>query len=634
MNREAARDQIRASLQGYLEGKGVDTSRAFTCLNPAHEDKHPSMHYNRTRNTIHCFACGASYDTIDLIKQDYNLASTKEAFDKAYDLFRIDIDGPKQPSPKKSETDYLTQCAARLTQTNYLKNRGISHKTAQKMGLGYDPEFATKDESGYVKWQAVTIPTGENSYVIRNTQSAGKDDRIRKRGITRMLGIETLKTAKTPIFIVEGEFDALSIIEAGGEAVALGSVANVNKLITALESAPPAQPLILSLDNDESGEAASYALWEALNEKSIPCEPYNIAGNHNDPNEALVSDRAGFIEAVRDAEKSILSRATERRRDILDSRRASYIAGNNVYSHLQAFLAEIDRVARVPLIETGFAALDAALDGGLYEGLYILGAVSSLGKTSFCLQIADQIAEKGADVLIFSLEMARSELMAKSISRMTYLLSNDPHAPKTARGILDGRRRESYTTLERKLIADAIGAYGIIAERLFIIEGVGNIGAKHIRDAVKNHVELTGNVPVVLVDYLQLLAPDELRATDKQNTDRSVLELKRISRDYKLPLIAISSFNRENYRQSVNMASFKESGAIEYSSDVLIGLQAKGAGEDGFDAEEARRLDPREVELVILKNRNGKAGEKIAYDYRPMFNCFYEVVQPKGKRRV
>lgn len=55
-----------------------------------------------------------------------------------------------------------------------------------------------------------------------------------------------------------------------------------------------------------------------------------------------------------------------------------------------------------------------------------------------------------------------------------------------------------------------------------------------------------------------------------------MLELKRISRDYKIPVIAISSFNRDNYSAPVNTAAFKESGAVEYSADVLIGLQYHG----------------------------------------------------------
>jgi replicative DNA helicase len=72
------------------------------------------------------------------------------------------------------------------------------------------------------------------------------------------------------------------------------------------------------------------------------------------------------------------------------------------------------------------------------------------------------------------------------------------------------------------------------------------------------------------------------------------------------------------------MQSFKESGAIEYSSDVLIGLQLEGAGNDSFDATAAKRKNPRDIELVVLKNRNGRVGDKIKYQYYPMFNFFHE----------
>ena len=77
------------------------------------------------------------------------------------------------------------------------------------------------------------------------------------------------------------------------------------------------------------------------------------------------------------------------------------------------------------------------------------------------------------------------------------------------------------------------------------------------------------------------------------------------------------------------MQAFKESGAIEYSSDILIGLQLKGAGQNGFDATEAKSKNPREIELVILKNRNGKTGEKVPFQFYPMFNYFVENDTPK-----
>ena len=63
--------------------------------------------------------------------------------------------------------------------------------------------------------------------------------------------------------------------------------------------------------------------------------------------------------------------------------------------------------------------------------------------------------------------------------------------------------------------------------------------------------------------------------TEKQQVDFNVSELKRISRDNDIPIFIICSFNRENYSTTVDFTSFKESGAIEYGADVVMGLQLK-----------------------------------------------------------
>ena len=81
------------------------------------------------------------------------------------------------------------------------------------------------------------------------------------------------------------------------------------------------------------------------------------------------------------------------------------------------------------------------------------------------------------------------------------------------------------------------------------------------------------------------------------------------------------------------MQAFKESGAIEYSSDVLLGMQLKGMGTSDFDVNEAKRKDPREVELHFLKNRNGVMSKPILFNYYPAFNYYKEIeyIEPPVK---
>ena len=286
---------------------------------------------------------------------------------------------------------------------------------------------------------------------------------------------------------------------------------------------------------------------------------------------------------------------------------------------------------------TGFNKLDRAIK--ITDGLYIIGAISSLGKTTFTLQIADHIAESGRDVIIFSLEMSRKELIDKSICRMIFsdwiknqrtsdkerlkneleiqTLNPGQIASPSALNISD----EKLSQLETKTSK----YFQTIAKRTSIYESVGNVGVTEIAERVTKYVYYSGNKPLVIIDYLQLLAPIDPHFTDKQNTDKNVLELKRLSRELEIPIIAISSLNRANYNESINMSAFKESGAIEYSSDVLLGLQLAGAGDKDFNVDMAKSQEPRQIELKILKNRRGKTGGSIKFEYYASRQFFREL---------
>ena len=115
----------------------------------------------------------------------------------------------------------------------------------------------------------------------------------------------------------------------------------------------------------------------------------------------------------------------------------------------------------------------------------------------------------------------------------------------------------------------------------------------------------------------------------------NVTELKRISRDLDIPIFVICSFNRDNYTTTVDFTSFKESGAIEYSADVVMGLQLKVMEEIQEmkkptisqirnKINDAKNEIPRKVQLIGLKNRNGKSYFKCEYKFYSAFNYFEE----------
>lgn len=277
---------------------------------------------------------------------------------------------------------------------------------------------------------------------------------------------------------------------------------------------------------------------------------------------------------------------------------------------------------------TGFHALDNALNGGLNPGLIVIGGLSSLGKTTFALQMADSIARQGEPVLIISLEMSKYELMAKSISRESAFMALDAAGQPGGFTTYQAMNPAPGTANMEKLAAfqGIVNRYSdTIAPNIYIAYGIETF--QGIENTIKAIHCQTDKYPVVILDYLQILPPENPKLTDKQNTDIAIRETKKLAVKYNIPFIAISSINRTSYKECITMGAFKESGSIEYSSDVLLGLQLAGAGQPGFDVDAEKRKIPRNIELVVLKNRNGRAGDVIPLRFYPQYNLFLDGVE-------
>ena len=228
---------------------------------------------------------------------------------------------------------------------------------------------------------------------------------------------------------------------------------------------------------------------------------------------------------------------------------------------------------------------------------------------TFCHQLADQLAEHGEHVLFFSLEQSKLELVTMSLARLT--AKKDFNAAVTSLSMRSGGTPPQVT--------QAAELYADTATRLSIIEGNYNTSAGTIRSYAEGYMARNKVNPVVIIDYLQIL-----QANDKQRLDEAATALKRMSRDLGITIIAISSLNRSNYLTPIDYESFKESGGIEYIADVILGLQLNAINEVLFNEsnkiktkreriQEANSATPRDIELVCLKNRNGK----------PYFSCYF-----------
>ena len=626
-DRKAGKNMYKCPLCGSGTHKGANSDGAFSIYDNGKKWK--------------CFSCNQGGDIFNLIGLLVGVSDFPTRIKRATEVTGFTVTDTEEEfkevsKPKTRQVkNYIEYCKRFANQTDYFIKRGFSEDTVKRFNLGYDP-----------KEEAIVIPYDKKGtyYVTRSV----KEKKFRKaRGTEPIYNENALYDASKPCFICESQLDAISIMEAGREAcnaIATGGVGKVNKLIEQLKAKRPTAKLILNYDNDSHGEEATTKTAKELKALNIPflTASYTLGayeGPKKDANDLLNTNReqlrADIMKNIKIVENEELLENINKAEDLRDHNKI------NGAERLKGFIDSIKTGAN-PSTSTGFSLLDAELDGGLYPGLYILGAISSLGKTTLMLQIADQIAQQGRDVLYFSLEMEANELISKSISRLTFLNCNGNQSnAKTARGISTPSRHANYSDTERALIHDAMTQYGSYASHLYIYEGVGDLGVEQIKKQVAEHIELTNNVPLVFIDYLQILAPYDVRASDKQNTDKAVLELKRLSRDHKTPVIAISSFNRDNYTSEVSMSAFKESGAIEYGSDVLLALQPQNmkpgqiASEQRENAEMVKNCKAnveRNVEAVILKNRNGKTGGKVSFKYYSLFNCFEQC--NKSNRKV
>ena len=310
---------------------------------------------------------------------------------------------------------------------------------------------------------------------------------------------------------------------------------------------------------------------------------------------------------------------------------AEYEPPMNGFSYIDSGMlkADLERFGKYPEIYSGFENFDNA-QGGFVPGLYVLGATPSLGKTTFMVQIADNIAKSGNFVMYFSLEQSRLELTTKSLSRLTAQRNS-----KLAVSSINIRRGSYINGAQHELFSQAIADYQEYSRNIAIIELGLDATISTITGAVQNFMNYTGLKPVVMVDYLQIIQPDSDKFSTKEAVDTVVRALKKLQVDNNLVVMVISSFNRTNYLIPVDYESFKESGNIEYTCDVLLGLQPQIITSSTFDAEnkakakekreafdKAVRAIPRKIMLKNLKNRFGRKGYTCGFLYDARFDLF------------
>ena len=641
------------------------------CKSGTGPNKSPAFRIKEQERYWSCFSCDRHGDIFDLAGYVHGTQDKREQLQAVADWANIPLEGTgrtqgraaKQNSETHAKADRSEKAPdytegrgrerARVSQARenmraaagggegreafeYLQARGFTPGEIDRFGFGCyrtDPKDRNgwKDAAGAWAngWRVVLPWRGGGYYHLDRAVSGDVSDRKYIKPKSDDVGAQpaTWEGALSEgcVFVCEGLLDAYAIEAMGYSALPLAGTGYARAL-EAVSAQGYQGTVILALDGDGPGRDAqgkAAALCETLGLKHHEADLSALTGA-KDVCEAFAANRDG----ARAALEATRIRATMQAEDLeaLHVMRPGAVAA-----------AIWNRDGYEEPIPTGFHGLDSVMNGGLRSGLVVLGAVSSAGKTTLLVQLADTIAAGGRPVLFVTIEQSAREIVAKSLSR---LMAGRGYRGVTLWEMWSGDYRDLWPEEKEAAFLGCVEEYTRdVSPRLFILSADEQPKVGEVRAAAFAVAAECGVSPVVFVDYLQILAPENERMTDKQAADGNVSGLRRLARDMRTPVITTSSLNRASYSGVIDMESFKESGGIEYGADLLMGLQPyhmaeRMEGESSKDKREKRAKDitgefrreaVRRCELVVLKNRNGRIpGEPIPLTFHAASSLFVE----------
>lgn len=258
-------------------------------------------------------------------------------------------------------------------------------------------------------------------------------------------------------------------------------------------------------------------------------------------------------------------------------------------------------------ISTGLKVLDDAIQGGIakkgspYSGrLIVIAARPSMGKSTFAIHLATQLADTHGDVIFLSMEMSKKQVQYKAISCYDYInLSRQRKLVDPIRS--NNLRNRTYTPDQRK----RLDGYRIspFVKRFHIFESAESIAT--ISAKVKLLSKTRANLSAVFVDYLQLIegCSGDANNTEASNIGHVTRALKKLATGIGIDIFLLSQVNRgvENRNDKMpNMSDLRASGRIEEDADIVMFLLRP------YYYDQSK--DPYELAISVAKNRHGICG--------------------------
>jgi len=244
-------------------------------------------------------------------------------------------------------------------------------------------------------------------------------------------------------------------------------------------------------------------------------------------------------------------------------------------------------------VASGFRDLDERTAGFQKSDLVIVAARPSMGKTAFCLNVAQHAAiETGVPVGIFSLEMSKEAIVQRML---------------TSEARIDAHRLRSGTLRDAdyKLMATAAG---ILSAAPIWIDDSAAITPLELRSKARRIVQ-EENVGLIVVDYLQLMREPEYSENRVQEISAISRSLKALAKELAVPVIALSQLSRAPEQRGgegrrPQLSDLRESGAIEQDADVVLFIYRP----EMYAKPEERDEVAGQAEVIIGKQRNGPTG--------------------------
>ena len=242
-------------------------------------------------------------------------------------------------------------------------------------------------------------------------------------------------------------------------------------------------------------------------------------------------------------------------------------------------------------VPTGFTDIDEKTSGFQPSDLIIIAGRPSMGKTAFCLNVAQHAAyEAGTHTAIFSLEMSKEQLALRMLC---------------SEARVDKHKLRSGFIAESDWGKLSMGA-GKLAETNIFIDDTPGITVFEMR-AKARRLKAERGLGLVIVDYLQLMSGSKTRSDSREQEISEISRsLKALAKELNLPVVALSQLNRrveDRTDKRPHMADLRESGAIEQDADVILFIYRDEVYHP--DSEEAKG----KAEVIIGKQRNGPTGE-------------------------